>query len=278
MFCRNRQLEMLTEFASSISAGRNLASGEFTSAENRIMGKLQMPCPSFPSRRDFMRLTGLAAGAAGLGYSTTAHAADPPTDRNPNALLARLIEGNKRFVNGQSTRIGRKPEDFATDAMGQAPLAAILACADSRVSPELVFDQGVGELFVVRVAGNVFSGSGPLVKGSIEFAVAELGVRLIMVLGHSKCGAVAAAIKHIDAHDALPGSIGDLVALIQPAVLAAKDRPGDKLNNVIRANVERCVARVKGLDPILSKFVDKGELKVVGGTYELSTGMVEVFA
>lgn len=237
-----------------------------------------MPNQSRPSRRHFIGLTGLAAGAAGLGFGIVSHSAAAPADRNPKAILARLVEGNKRFANGQSTRVGRKPEDFVTDATGQAPLAAILACADSRVAPELVFDQGVGDLFVVRVAGNVFSGAGPLVKGSMEFAVAELGVRLIMVLGHSQCGAVAAAIQHIDDRDTLPGSIGELVALIQPAVEVAKGRPGDKLNNVIRANVERCVARIKGLDPILSKLVNSGELTVVGGTYELGTGMVDVFA
>ena len=127
---------------------------------------------------------------------------------------------------------GRKPEDFAALAEGQAPIAAIIGCADSRVGPEVIFDQGVGDLFVVRVAGNIVSGAGPSVKGSIEFAVAELGVRLIMVLGHSQCGAVKAAIQHIDANDALPGSIGDLISPIRPAVLAAKGRPGDKLEGV----------------------------------------------
>lgn len=236
-----------------------------------------MTSPLHGSRREFLQLSGLAVGVAGLGYSATAQAADP-VDRKPDAVLARLVEGNKRFMAGKSTRTGRKPEDFAEDAKGQAPVAAILACADSRVAPELIFDQTVGDLFVVRVAGNVFSGSGPLVKGSIEFAVAELGVRLIMVLGHSKCGAVAAAIQHIDSRDTLPGSIGDLVGLIQPAVVAAKDRAGDRLTNTIKANVERCVARVKELDPILSKFASSGELKVVGGTYELGTGMVDIIA
>lgn len=239
------------------------------------------------NRRDFMYSTGAAAGLAGWGIHATgqtvsqaaelAAAAQATGNGKPDEVLARLIEGNKRFVGGKSTRQGRQPADFASDAEGQAPVAAIVGCADSRVAPELVFDQGVGDLFVVRVAGNVVSGTGPLLKGSLEFAVAELGVRLIMVLGHSKCGAVKAAIEHIDAHDALPGSIGELVALIQPAVTAAKGKPGDKLNNVIKANVERCVARLKGLDPILSPLVDKGELKVVGGVYELSTGMVEVF-
>lgn len=229
------------------------------------------------SRRDFIYTTGVAAGLAGWTLPTTGLAAPQQGNGKPDDVLARLVEGNKRFVDGKSMRTGRQPADFANDALGQAPVAAIVGCADSRVAPELVFDQDVGDLFVVRVAGNVVSGTGPLLKGSLEFAVAELGVRLIMVLGHSKCGAVKAAIEHIEAHDALPGSIGELVALIQPAVTAAKGKSGDKLNNVIKANVERCVARLKGLDPILSPLVDKGELKVVGGVYELSTGVVEVF-
>jgi carbonic anhydrase len=230
------------------------------------------------SRREFMAIAGLAASAAGAGFGSTAlGAALSAPNREPGAVLARLLEGNKRFVAGKSTRAGRTPQDFATDAEGQAPLAVIVGCADSRVSPELVFDQDVGDLFVVRVAGNIADGAGPTVKGSIEYAVAELGVRLIIVLGHSKCGAVKAAIAHIDADDALPGSIGDLVNLIKPAVTAVKGRAGDKLNNVIRANVERSVNRLKTLDPILSKLAASGELKVVGGTYELGTGVVEVF-
>lgn len=238
-----------------------------------------MPSLYRPTRRDFIRISSLAAGATGLAFPSTALTAQPPnTNRNPKAVLSRLLEGNKRFMSGQSTRLARKPEDFAADAEGQAPLAVIVGCADSRVSPELVFDLGVGDLFVVRVAGNIADGAGPTVKGSIEYAVAELGVRLILVLGHSKCGAVKAAIAHVDADDALPGSINDLVNLIKPAVTAVKGHPGDKLSNVIKANVERSVSRLKGLDPILKKLVDGGELKAVGGTYELSTGAVEVFS
>ncbi len=154
------------------------------------------------NRRDFLRVAGLAVGTSGMLRAATAVAADQPAaDRNPDAVLARLLEGNKRFVAGESSRVGRKPADFAADAAGQAPLAIIVGCADSRVSPELVFDQNVGELFVVRVAGNIVSGTGALVKGSIEFGVAELGARLIIVLGHSQCGAVKAAIEHINAKD-----------------------------------------------------------------------------
>ena len=160
------------------------------------------------SRRVFIRLAGLSLGTATLAFPAAARAAERlARRRDPNEVLAQLLEGNKRFVEGQSTRLARTPKDFAADAEGQAPIAAIVGCADSRVSPELIFDRGVGDLFVVRVAGNVVSGAGPIVKGSIEYAVAELGVRLIMVLGHSQCGAVKAAIAHIDANDALPARL-----------------------------------------------------------------------
>jgi carbonic anhydrase len=230
------------------------------------------------SRREFVGMTALAAGAAGLALPSAGRAASQPAAaRDPDSVLARLLEGNKRFVSGQLTHPGRKPEDFAALAEGQAPLAIIIGCADSRVGPELIFDQGVGDLFVVRIAGNIVDGAGPTVKGSVEFAVAELGARLIMVLAHSQCGAVKAAIEHIDANDALPGSIGDLIAPIRPAVMAAKGLPGDKLENVTKANVQMGVERLKGLDPILSKLAKTGELKVVGATYELRTGLVKVF-
>ncbi len=229
------------------------------------------------SRRDFVQATGAVAGLALAGSmgSSPAEAA-PPT---PDDVLASLLEGNKRFMSGTTSLLTRRrPEDFAALAEGQAPKAIIVACADSRVAPELVFDQGIGDLFVVRVAGNIITGTGPVLKGSLEFAVAELGARLIMVIGHSACGAVKAAIAHVESSDALPGSIGGIVDAIRPAVKACEGKPGDKLENVIRANVAKCVETIKGLDPILSKFASKGELKVVGATYELKTGKVDVFA
>ena len=235
------------------------------------------------SRREFMRISGLAVGTTGLALPTAglARAAtreaigQPAPARDPNAVLSRLVEGNKRFVKGELTHPGRRPEDFAPLAEGQAPLAIIVGCADSRVSPELVFDQGVGDLFVVRVAGNVVSGAGPFIKGSVEFAVAELGARLIVVLGHEACGAVKAAVAHIDANDTLPGAIRDLVEVIRPAAQVVREKPGNKVENAIRANVEMGVERLKGLDPILSDLVKKGELKVVGAVYELRTGEVK---
>jgi carbonic anhydrase len=228
------------------------------------------------SRREFVRVAGLAAGLVTAGETGAFGQADP--QRDPDAVLAKLLEGNQRFMNGQTSLLTRRrPQDFAELAEGQAPSAVIVACADSRVAPELIFDQGIGDLFVVRVAGNVVTGAGPVVKGSIEYAVAELGCRLIMVIGHGRCGAVKAAIAHIDAADALPGSIGGLVDVIKPAVTAAAGQPGDKLENVIRANVQKCVDTIKGLDPILSKATRSGELKVVGAVYELRSGKVDVF-
>jgi carbonic anhydrase len=229
------------------------------------------------SRRDFVRAAGLAAGLfAARDVQAIGRTVAPP---DPDAVLAKLLDGNKRFMSGQTSLLTRRrPQDFAELAEGQAPSAVVVACADSRVAPELIFDQGVGDLFVVRVAGNVVTGAGPVVKGSIEYAVAELGCRLIVVIGHSRCGAVKAAIAHIDANDSLPGSIGGLVEVIKPAVRDAAGKPGDKLDNVIRSNVRKCVETIKGLDPILSEAARSGGLKVVGAVYELRTGKVDVLA
>jgi carbonic anhydrase len=122
----------------------------------------------------------------------------------------------------------------------------------------------------------VISGAGASVKGSIEYAVVELGVRLVLVLGHSQCGAVKAALKHIDARDALPGSIADLVDTIRPAAAAVKGKPGDPLDNAIRANVGRGVERLKGLEPTLAGPVKAGTVKVAGAVYDLRDGQVTV--
>lgn len=231
--------------------------------------------PQRPSRRDFIQTAGFVAGAAGLGVAGAATAGSNAEAPGPDAVLASLMEGNGRFVAGTPSLLSRRrPQDFAALAEGQAPTAIIVACADSRVAPELIFDQGVGDLFVVRVAGNVVTGAGPVVKGSLEFAVAELGARLILVLGHTACGAVKAAVTHIDNKDALPGSIEGLVDVIRPAVAAAAQLPGDKVENVIKANVRKCMETIKSLDPILAKSAASGDLKVAGGVYDLATGRV----
>lgn len=229
------------------------------------------------SRRQLMRLA--VMGAAGLVASARARPAigapaAGAARRDPEAILRDLLDGNRRFAGGQAAGPRRKPDDFAPLAGGQTPDAVIVGCADSRVSPEILFDQGVGDLFVIRVAGNVVSKAGVIVKGSIEYAVAELGVPLILVLGHSQCGAVKAALQHLDAKDALPGAIAGLVDAIKPAVIASKGKPGNPLDNAIEANVLAGVARLKGLPPIVAPAVKQGRVKVVGGVYDLKSGAV----
>jgi len=226
-----------------------------------------------PSRREFTML------AAGFSSARSIVAATPTPQTSPRLLsadeaLRELLEGNERFVTGKRLTPRGRPEDFQALAHGQFPEAVIVSCADSRVAPEILFDVGVGDLFVVRVAGNVVGGTGAVVKGSIEYAIAELNVRLVVVLGHSGCGAVKAAIQHLDDKDSLPGTINGLVELIKPAVAKSKGLPGDPLENAIRQNVEIGVERLRGLDPILAPLVKAGTVKVLGGVYDLFTGRV----
>jgi carbonic anhydrase len=144
------------------------------------------------------------AGSGGLfALAQKKGAAKAKPSISADEALRQLIEGNARFVKGQPVSPRRSPEDFRALAEVQYPEAVIVSCADSRVAPEILFDVGVGDIFVVRVAGNVVSGAGVTVKGSIEYAIAELNVPLIVVLGHSGCGTVKAAMKHIDAKDSL---------------------------------------------------------------------------
>jgi carbonic anhydrase len=220
------------------------------------------------SRRDFI----LVPAVAGLGLA----APQPETRRAVGAdeALRQLLEGNRRFTLGKPLTPRRSPKDFQQLEHGQFPEAVIVSCADSRVAPEILFDVGIGDVFVVRVAGNVIDGAGVTVKGSIEYAVAELNVPLIVVLGHAGCGAVKAALKHINDRDALPGAINGLVELIKPAVARSKGMPGDALENAIRQNVAIGVERLQRLEPILAPRVRDGKVKVVGGVYDLRTGAV----
>ena len=227
------------------------------------------------TRREFVQAAGIAAAAAGVAPLAAVSAGQPAERPKPDEVLAKLMEGNKRFVDGKLKNPGRSPKDFQALAAGQAPPTIVLGCADSRVAPEILFDQGVGELFVVRGAGNMV-GSGPILKGSIEFAVEVLGARLIIVLGHTECGACASAIKFIDDKKSLPGSIEGLVDYIRPSVRMVAGKPGDKLANVTKANVLNGMKKLSESDPILAKYVKSGELKVVGAVYDLATGKVEM--
>ena len=224
------------------------------------------------SRREFMIL------AAAFASSRTMTATPPQEgvrgSMNADQALRELLEGNHRFTSGNRMTPRGRPEDFVALAHGQFPEAVVVTCADSRVPPEIIFDVGVGDIFVVRVAGNVIGGAGVSVKGSIEYAVAELNVPLILVLGHSGCGAVKSAMKHIDDRDALPGAISGLVDLIKPAVAMSKGMPGDPLENAVRKNVEIGVERLQGLEPIVAPRVKDRRVKVVGGVYDLGNGVV----
>ena len=163
----------------------------------------------------------------------------------------------------------RSPADFSKLAPAQAPDAVIVGCADSRVPPEILFDQGVGDLFVIRVAGNVVSGAGPTVKGSIAYGVVALGAPLVMVLGHSQCGAVKAALETKEL--ALPESIRDLVRMVSTG--------GEKdLDRAIVANVRSGVAKLKSLEPTLTRYVETKRIKVVGAVYDLASGKVTLVA
>jgi len=231
------------------------------------------------SRRHFVKI---AAAVCASILSVLRAAAEPrvgaaknaPVRLSPDEALRELLAGNERFASGRSNSPRRSPADFRQLAEAQHPFAMIIGCADSRVAPEILFDVGKGDVFIVRVAGNVVSGEGAVVKGSIEYAVAELNVPLIMVLGHSNCGAVKAAMAHINAKDSLPGAINELVELIKPAVEQSKGESNDPLAGAIHKNVQIGVEKLKGLEPILATPVKEGKLKIVGGVYDLHTGKV----
>ncbi len=220
------------------------------------------------SRRQFLTLAA-GAGAASLVLEPLAFVTRPA--RAAEDPLARLMAGNKRYAAGKLTHPNQSVKRRTTVARGQQPFAAILGCADSRVPPEVVFDQGVGDLFVVRVAGNVADDHA---IGSLEYAVTVLEVPLLLVLGHSRCGAVDAALKTPPGAQVSAG-LGSLLEAIRPAVVQAKDRPGDALDNAVRANVAHVVARLKGAQPTLAGLASQGKLKIVGGHYDLETGLVE---
>ena len=229
-----------------------------------------------PERRKFLKAAGVfgaALAAGGVGVVPSAGAQEPPIpkhDLGGEEALKRLIEGNKRYVEGNIS-----PADFqstrAALAAGQNPFAAILGCADSRVAPELAFDTGRGDLFVVRVAGNVVTPEG---LASLEFCVDVLGTQLIMVLGHEKCGAVKAGISSVQSGNQFPGHIQSLVELLRPPVQQAQAEKGDLLVNAIKANVQWGVTALRQASPILDKHFKAGTLKVVGGVYDLDTGKV----
>jgi len=196
------------------------------------------------------------------------HAPAPVAGPTADAALAVLKAGNEHHVAKHYEHPHETAERQAELASGQQPHASVLACADSRVPPEIVFDQGLGDLFVIRVAGNV---AGDDELASLEYAAEHLSVPLIVVLGHQKCGGVTAAVQGGEA----PGHLPALMKLLQPAVEKTKGTAGDAVANAVRANVEIVVGQLRASKPLLAGLVSAGKMKVVGGVYSLDTGRVD---
>ena len=199
---------------------------------------------------------------------------DPVIQPSPEVALRWLREGNRRYVEHQAKHPRQGPKARLRVAQGQHPFAIVLGCADSRVAPEVIFDQGLGDLFVVRVAGNVVD---ELVVGSIEFAAEAFGVPLVVVLGHDHCGAVRAALEVFEGRGSTPGHEGALIEPILPAVREAKGLAGDLTDLAVRINVTNMVAKLEA-DELLAPLVRSKKLKVVGGVYHLEMGKVDFIA
>jgi carbonic anhydrase len=220
-----------------------------------------------PSRRQFLQV-GATAAAAGLLASGLELAlpmsADAQSTLTPDAALAELMEGNKRFIAGRMTAYDHDLAILKEHTVEkQEPFAAVLSCADSRVPVELIFDQSIGHIFVTRVAGNVVT---PEIIASLEYGAAVLGTKVILVMGHSNCGAVSAAIKGKD----VPGQISTLFTLIRPAV----DQAGTNLEAATKANAKIQANLLSRASTVASSMVREGKLKVVAGYYDLGTGAV----
>jgi carbonic anhydrase len=207
-----------------------------------------------------------------LSANQLTRAADPAHSEQPAVApaeaISKLKEGNGRYTSGNLQHPGQTTERRTELTKSQHPFAIIVSCSDSRVPPEIVFDQGLGDLFIVRVAGNVINDEG---LGSIEYAVDHLGSRLILVLGHQSCGAVKAAKETIAAKGKAPGHIESLVTAIKPAVEATAK---DDLETTVKANVKNVVQALRSSTPILKAEVDSGEVQIIGGYYSLDTGAV----
>lgn len=223
------------------------------------------------SRRNLLKF---GAGAVGTGVLTAGlgsqlvvpDQAVAQDDMTPDQALQRLMDGNRRFVNGKLENPRRNRERLAEVAKTQKPFASVLSCADSRVPSEIIFDEGFGDLFVCRVAGNIAT---PEEIGSLEFGTLVLGSKVIMVIGHERCGAVDATIKGAQ----VPGQIATLLDAIKPAIKKTENQPGDRLTNAIKSNVLFQIEQLK-TSPVISQLIQDGKLKVVGGYYDLDTGAI----
>lgn len=235
------------------------------------------------TRRQILGGAGALGAAAVFGTGATAQTAQgaavkpapPATEMTPQQALDLLRGGNLAFLRGARTNELTSAQRRLELAQGQAPFAAYVTCSDSRVPPELLFGRGLGELFIIRNAGNTVD---TVALGSIEYAVAVLKTPLVVVMGHESCGAVKAATEVVKDNATFPGSIGRMIEPIIPAVLQAKNEPGDLLDNSVRSNVRRVVKQLREqTDPIMLEPQKADKLWVVGAYYSLATGKVDFF-
>lgn len=238
------------------------------------------------SRRNFLQagavtsgglaLGGVLAACGSSGSATVASTTSTTLPvKNGEEALARLMAGNQRFIRGKQVNQGRDSVRRVALAESQSPFVIVLGCSDSRVVPEVTFDEGLGDMFLVRAAGN--TGTDPLLVGSIEYGVAVLGSVLLMVLGHQDCGAVKAALKQVQGGAAPPGDIPAVLAPILPAAQSAKgDASISQLDAAIQQNVRNQVAALAASPAILQPAVAAGKLKIVGAEYQLASGKVKL--
>jgi carbonic anhydrase len=221
-----------------------------------------------------LSLSGCASNSASPPDSTTIDKAQQ-TAMTPDEALARLKAGNERFVAGNSTQRDYISQQHAT-ASGQYPYAIVLSCVDSRSVPEIIFDQGIGDIFVTRVAGNY----APIdMIGSMEFATKVAGAKLIVVMGHTECGAIKGACDNIEL-----GNLTTVIQSLRPAVEDVKDVQGDRNSKnkdfvyaVTVANIRHTVAHIRSSSPILRELEQSGQIKIVGAMHDISTGKVTFY-
>jgi len=232
-------------------------------------------------RRDFLRTMAAAPlGAAGLsalgglpGLGRTAAQSGSPGVTADQALQM-LLEGNRRFMAGNLTGVSQLVQRRSEVASGQSPMAIVVSCSDSRVPPEIVFDRTLGELFVVRTAGQVVDEGA---RSSIVYGADALKAPLVVVLGHANCGAVQAALAAIEGNN-VPGYAFRLVEAIAPAVRRVLGQPGDTLDNAIRANALLGVEQIRDAEPLLAEDVRRGRLTAVAAYYDFQTGQVSLLS
>jgi carbonic anhydrase len=216
------------------------------------------------SRREFVCKALTLATAAGLSELVPRTASRAQTTLSPEAALQQLIDGNRRFAEGRLTSFTEDLDILKANTVDkQEPFAAVLSCADSRVPVEVIFDQSIGHVFVTRVAGNIATSA---IIASLEYGVAVLGTKAILVLGHANCGAVKASIEV----KAVPGQISALYPYIRPAV----DQAGSNLEAAIKANAKIQAGLLRQSSPVLAGHLKENQLKIVAGYYDLSSGKV----